>query len=85
MSRFAYFYFMKGEPEDIRHLAPKHAAYWRGRALEGYEGGPFSDRTGGLITFEAQDRGLAAGLVASDPFQLGGVIGDSWLKEWRPE
>ena len=34
MSRFAYFYFMKNEPDAIRRVAPEHAAYWRTQNLD---------------------------------------------------
>jgi hypothetical protein len=31
--RFAYFYFMKPEPERVRAVAPRHASYWQGLDL----------------------------------------------------
>ena len=51
--RVAYFYFMKPEPERVRTVAPRHAAYWQGLALPDYRGGPFADRSGGLILFDS--------------------------------
>ena len=51
-NQFAYFYFMKREPEKIRSVVPSHAAYWENLKPEGYSGGPFADRSGGLIIFE---------------------------------
>jgi uncharacterized protein YciI len=85
MSRFAYFYFMKNEPDGIRRVAPEHAAYWRTQDLDDYKGGPFGDRSGGLITFEASDLAAAEHLVANDPFRLADLLADKWLKEWQPE
>jgi hypothetical protein len=79
MSRFAYFYLMKNEPDGIRRTAPQHAS------LDDYQGGPFGDRSGGLITFEAPDVAAAEHLVANDPFQLADLLADMWLKEWQPE
>ncbi len=51
--RFLYFYLMTDAPDRVQAAAPKHAAYWRELALPRYLGGPFGDRSGGLITFEA--------------------------------
>ena len=83
--RFVYLYFMQGQPEQIQATAPRHVAYWKGRRLEGYQGGPFADRSGGLITFIEESMDRATGIVADDPFVLEGVIGDSWIKEWTVE
>ena len=62
--RFAFVYFMKPEPERVRAIAPRHAAYWQGLALREYRGGPFADRSGGLITFEAESPEEAKELVS---------------------
>jgi uncharacterized protein YciI len=37
-------------------------------------GGPFADRSGGLITFEADSGAEAERLVANDPFLRGDLI-----------
>src|SRR4029450_12491324 len=50
--RFVYCYSMKDDPAAVRELAPKHAAYWHELGLAEYIGGPFADRSGGLISFE---------------------------------
>ncbi len=47
MMRYAYLYFMKDEPERVGAVALRHAAYWKGRPLAQYLGGPFGDRSGG--------------------------------------
>jgi uncharacterized protein YciI len=82
--RFAYFYFMRREPERIRSVAPRHTAHWRGLALDDYEGGPFDDRSGGLITFRADDLEQARSAVADDPFVTEGLLAEHWLKRWEP-
>jgi hypothetical protein len=51
--RVVHLYTMRDEPDRVRAIAPEHAAYWNGLGLPGYLGGPFGDRSGGLITFEA--------------------------------
>jgi hypothetical protein len=61
--RFAFFYLMKNEPERVRVAVPRHVSHWRELRLTGYLGGPFEDRTGGLITFETHDRGQAEHFV----------------------
>jgi uncharacterized protein YciI len=66
--RFAYVYFMKPEPDRVRAIAPHHAAYWQQLALRDYRGGPFADRSGGLITFDAKSLERAEELVSGDPF-----------------
>jgi uncharacterized protein YciI len=85
MKRFLYFYLMRNRPDDIRRAAPAHAQYWRERNLPGYMGGPFADRSGGLITFEAAGIEEAKQAVMSDPFVLDNLIEQSWVREWRVE
>jgi uncharacterized protein len=82
MDRFVYFYLMRDAPERVREVAPRHAAYWRGLGLPAYLGGPFKDRTGGLITFEAGSSAHAEALVADDPFLREGLLAHHWVKEW---
>ncbi len=52
--RFVFFYFMKKEPEKMKAVVPLHIEYWQKPKLNKYLGGPFSDRSGGMITFEAK-------------------------------
>ena len=83
--RFAYVYFMEDEPERVRAVAPSHAAHWQALGLSGYAGGPFGDRSGGLITFDAEDADEAQRAVDGDPFVREGLVREQWLKEWVPE
>lgn len=83
--RFLYFYLMKDEPDRIRAIAPEHAAYWQRLELNGYLGGPFVDRFGGLITFDVQSLEQAEQLVARDPFLQQDLLQDHWVKEWMVE
>jgi hypothetical protein len=82
---FVYFYFMKADPDRVRVVAPRHASYWRELRLAHYLGGPFADRTGGLITFEAAGTALAQRAVYGDLFILEGLVDAHWLKKWTPE
>ncbi len=85
MKRFAYFYFMKSEPDGIGRTIRAHAKHWQGSALTDYMGGPFSDRSGGLISFSAKDSEQADSLVRNDPFVIANLVAQKWLKEWQVE
>ena len=80
-----YFYLMTNDASDVQLVAPQHAAYWRDLRLPGYRGGPFEDRSGGLITFEAPDLSTAEELVTGDPFVRNGLIATRWVKTWLTE
>jgi hypothetical protein len=79
--RFLYFYLMQEAPDRVR-AAPEHASSWRQLQLRGYLGGPFADRSGGLITFEAESGAAAEALVANDPFLREHLLERHWVKEW---
>lgn len=83
--RVAYLYFMTDEPDQVAAAAPAHAAYWQELMLPGYLGGPFADRSGGLITFKADSWEKAEQLVRDDPFQQQDLLHVRWLKEWTPD
>lgn len=84
MPRYVHLYFMGGEPERVRDAAARHTAYWHALGLAAYAGGPFADRTGGLITFVADDEEAARAAVNDDPFVREGLLSQSWLKRWQP-
>lgn len=83
--RIAYLYWMKDNPDRVGAVAAEHAAYWRDLALPGYLGGPLADRSGGLITFEADSPESAERLVAADPFVREELLESSVVKQWMPE
>jgi uncharacterized protein len=85
MLRFAYVYFMKDEPEQVASAVPNHVRHWQRLELEHYQGGPFADRSGGLILFDAPRFEEAEGAVESDPFVVSDLLDAYWLKEWSPE
>jgi uncharacterized protein YciI len=82
MGRFVYFYFNRHAPDRLGSVVPAHVAYWHGANLPEYRGGPFADRTGGLISFEAPDLQQAEAIVERDPFVVEDLIEQSWIKEW---
>jgi uncharacterized protein len=81
---FAYFYLMADDPKRVRSMAPRHTEHWHALRLPHYTGGPFADRSGGLITFEVDDPGQAESAVAEDPFVREGLVTRYWLREWTP-
>jgi uncharacterized protein YciI len=83
MTTFVFFYFMnETRKDDIREAAAEHAAYWQKLNLPDYRGGPFSDFSGGLITFQAEDQAEADRIVAADPFVQKGLLEQAWTKGW---
>jgi uncharacterized protein YciI len=76
---------MKDEAERVRLAVPSHVAHWRELRFAGYLGGPFEDRTGGLIIFETDDAVHAEQAVETDPFVEQRLLDVYWLKEWAPE
>jgi uncharacterized protein YciI len=82
MRKFAFFYLMVEESGAISRAVPEHVQYWETHRPPGYNGGPFTDRSGGLIVFEASDLSSAEEIVGGDPFVQEGLLAQSWLKEW---
>lgn len=82
---FIYFYFNRNEPEKIRQVVPAHVGYWKTANLKEYRGGPFRDRTGGLISFAAPSIEEATEIILQDPFILEDLIAEKWIKEWIVE
>jgi uncharacterized protein YciI len=83
--RYTYAYFMKPDAARVRATAPAHAAYWRRLELRGYQGGPFVDRSGGLIMFEHDSEHEARRIAERDPFRIEGLVEAHWLKAWAPD
>lgn len=80
--RVLYLYLMRDAPDHVRAVAPQHAAYWHALGLRDYLGGPFADRSGGLITFGIASAEEAERLVADDPFVREDLLERRWVKEW---
>jgi uncharacterized protein len=83
--RVLYLYWMKDDHDRAGAIAPRHASYWRELGLPEYVGGPFGDRSGGLITFEVDSFEQAEGIIAADPFVREEVLESSVVKQWIPE
>lgn len=80
--RIVHIYSMREDAERIRKVGPEHAAYWRTLDLPGYLGGPFDDRSGGVISFETNSITRAERLIADDPFVVEDLLESSSIKRW---
>jgi uncharacterized protein YciI len=67
----------------IAENAPEHTTYWHNQNLPDYKGGPFSDFSGGLISFRAENQSKADNLVSEDPFVMKELLSNMWIKEWK--
>ena len=85
LKQFVFFYLMKNNPEIIRDTVPEHIRYWKESKPVNYSGGPFSDRSGGLILFKAENIETATKLAINDPFVVQDLIESKWVKEWMLE
>ena len=85
MKRFAFVYLMSDDRERIVQTVSDHVGYWKDLSLPDYAGGPFADRSGGLITFSAENHEAAANFVQADPFMGKDLLAQCWLKEWEME
>jgi uncharacterized protein YciI len=59
--------------------------YWKTANIQGYMGGPFADRSGGLISFFASSLDEATQIILKDPFILEDLVAEKWIKEWIAE
>lgn len=71
---------MKKEPVGIKDSVPAHVEYWKSKRIEQYQGGPYSDRGGGLIIFAASDLGKAIRIIKQDPFLKNDIIEQKWIE-----
>ena len=85
LKQFVFFYLMKNDPEKVGKIVPEHIKYWKDNKPINYSGGPFSDRSGGLIIFETENIETATDLAVNDPFVVKELIEDKWVKEWIRE
>lgn len=83
-NQYVFFYLMKAQSERIGQIVPAHVAYWADNHSVHHTGGPFADRTGGMIVFEAEGLHDAERLAHNDPFVIQRVVENCWIKEWMP-
>jgi uncharacterized protein YciI len=71
--------------ERIQNIRPTHREYLKSLLEQGklVQSGPFTDDSGALIVYEAEDISEAQVLLTNDPFAMNGVIVGADLKEWN--
>ena len=84
-ARYIFFYLLKDKPNKIQDTFMDHINYWMNSGVEEFAGGPFADRTGGLITFVTSSLEEASKVIMQDPFIKIKVIDKKWIKEWVVE
>lgn len=82
--RFIFFYFFKKGEEEISEAIAQQTDYWTNMSPDGFLGGLFADKSGGLITFEAGSVEEAERYVSNDPLAKKGLIEQKYIKEWMP-
>lgn len=84
MAKFAYIVRFNDETEKRLEARPRHREYLAGLLEQGklVASGPFTDESGALIIYEADDEAEARKLIADDPYAAAGVVMSGELKEW---
>lgn len=81
--RFAFIYFFKeGTADKVEAAVDPHVRYWKELNPEFYMGGPFTDRSGGMIIFSSDDLLTATETAMNDPFVSEDLHENRWIKEW---
>ena len=76
---------MQDDRDRVAATVAGHVRHWMQLGLPDYVGGPFADRTGGLITGMTYDNQQAQRAVDADPFVREGLLKAHWLKQWSPQ
>ena len=84
MRTYIFMYFLVDDVEKIKSTIGPHVNYWRNQEFDDYRGGPFTDKTGGLIIYSSNSYEEANEIINNDPFIKEGTLKEYWLKEWIP-
>jgi uncharacterized protein YciI len=73
------------DTDRLQKVRPTHREYLRGLLEQGkiVQSGPFTDDSGALIIYEAEDISEAQVFLTNDPFATNGVIVSAEIKEWK--
>ncbi|MQA85002.1 MAG: hypothetical protein GEV03_10350 [Streptosporangiales bacterium] len=84
MPKFAaqFRYLDKERRDEVR---PRHREYLKGLFEQGkiVMSGPWADDSGAMAVFEVADEAEARELLAADPYNEAGVVGDLQVREWQ--
>jgi uncharacterized protein len=75
-----------GDSERVAELRPAHRQYMAQLDSENklWAAGPFSDGTGALFIYEAEDLHAAEEILHADPYFTGGALEKFELTAWNP-
>jgi uncharacterized protein YciI len=74
------------EDEELRlRTRPAHREYLRSLQEQGalWSSGPWTDDTGAMLIYEAENAEEAQRLLDADPYQNSGVLANARIREWR--
>ena len=85
MPLFAAILTYTDDNERVQQARPSHREYLRGLLEQGkiHEAGPFTDDSGALIIYEANDLADVQEMLTNDPFAQNGIIQDASIREWK--
>lgn len=85
MAKFAAVVGYIDDEARVTEIRPVHREYLTGLLESGklYKSGPFTDGSGALIIYNAEDLSEAQVLLANDPFSKNGIINAASLREWK--
>ena len=87
MSIFAVEYVYSPDHDDLRNEhRPAHRRWLESLVEQGavLASGPFTDGSGALLLFSAEDEAALNSLVSQDPFALAGAIAAVKTTGWNP-
>jgi uncharacterized protein YciI len=84
--KFAAIIEYLNDPEKVQSLRPAHRQYLAALKERGQlaASGPFTDGTGALIIYEAENATEAEKLLKGDPFSQNGIFQKYVLRPWNP-
>lgn len=85
MALFAVAITLVDDEERRLKVRPTHREYLQTLLDAGklHESGPYTDDSGALLIYDAENEAEVKEILANDPYTAGGVIGDTTIKEWN--
>jgi uncharacterized protein YciI len=85
MALFAVAITFVDDEERRLQVRPTHREYLQTLLDAGklHESGPYTDDSGALLIYDAENEAEVKELLANDPYTAGGVIGNTMIKEWN--
>lgn len=85
MALFAVAITFVDDEERRLQVRPTHREYLQTLLDAGklHESGPYTDDSGALLIYDAENEAEVKELLANDPYTAGGVIDNTMIKEWN--